>query len=271
MQGEVMFGDFADVMLSSGDDDMRDLAQRLSPFYGKGPNAGFFDGKTAFDLSRKRIICWECGELFSAGKQLVGGILGAIFQMINVYSQSSAGGKREKCVIIDEFGEFMVSPMVATFTDRTLRQGRKHRLAMTVATQRVSDLAEGEARRLLEMFQFTIVGMQPPTVIARLDELLGFSPEQQVQAASVITAKGLFSEFLMVYGGMGVSEVMRNIAPPMLYWCFTSDGADKALREDRRKHYQLQGYDSQEALVKALVECAKEYPNGVAYAKKVSV
>ncbi len=267
IQHEVLFRDFAEQLRVMPD--MDDLLRRLGPYYGKGVYAGFFDGPTQFDLSSKRILCWECGELFSAGEHLVGAVLGAIFQMINIFSQSAAGGRYEKLAIIDEFYEFNKSPVVTDFVETTLRQGRKHRLAIGIATQSATDIAEGPARKLLELIQFTVIGMQKAEVVARLGELMRFTPEQAYLAASCITEKGLFSEFMLVNNDLGVCEVQRIIAPPLLYWAFTTDGADREIRDQRRKELQLTGLDAQEALIAALVECAQQYPKGVSRGRKV--
>lgn len=271
LQEEVLFSQLAAELRDAKDPEMDKLADALSPYYGDGAYAGFFDRPSAYKLDKHRFVVWDFTQLFAAkDMKLIGAMLGAITQQVNAYCLSPRSGQFRKMLIIDELRRFQDIYITDPFIDEILRQGRKFGFGVGLGTQSINDVAHA-SRALLEHIQFLLIGAQQESVIQEMKDTLKFNVVQRSRAASVITEKGVWAEFMLVNKRMKICEIMRVMIPPFLYWMFTTDKEDKPERDAAKRKFALEGYKPRDATLRALKHCAELYPRGKSYDRKAKL
>lgn len=137
------------------------------------------------------------------------------------------------------------------------------------SSQLVSDFTSSDhGRVVLSGSQHRVLLRQPPDVVATLDQALNWTPEQQGLMYSVVSCKGMFSEALIDIPNQGICDVARFVPTPYAYWIFTTAPEDVKQRDIKRNEYRAQGLHADEALDRALQECAARWPHGFAAGEK---
>lgn len=273
IQYEVTFSDFIAALKEHRQEDVtREILPRLSPYYGDGPESGYFDGQTQYELSGKRLVGFELKELASAGPHLLAAVVGTIMQMLILYCQSENnddGGPRayRKAIFIDEAWELIDIPMVGGLIINAIKTMRKHNTAVVPITQRILELAESEnGRKILTSVQHRFILKQDPGDIVRFADVLNWTPERLQLMATVHASRtrGLYSEVLVDIPSQNVFEVARFVPTPYFYWLATTAADDHNVRTAIQDGYRAQ-HSSYRSLTLALEECAKKYPHGTSF------
>lgn len=229
-----------------------DLALCLEMFAGEGPYAGFFDRPCAVDFSRPLVV-FELGDI-ARRADVASVLLMALIRKITEF----CGARRDlrKYLVIDEAWTLLKSDTTARFLEDVLRTYRKLNSAAVLVTQQVGDFAgrTGEAIRANAPNRLFL--RQTPETVLSMERLLDLSPEEKRLLGGLVTAKGRFSEILVL--GPGTRGVARLVPDPLSYWVTTSDPQDNAWLAGELSR---NGGD----LRRALHEAASRHPNGVAW------
>ncbi|MCX8013155.1 MAG: TraC family protein [Rectinema sp.] len=263
-QAEVFLSDIARELLYMGDDRAASVGARLEPYVGKGVFAGFFDGRTDFKISGKRIVCWEIEELASAGQHLLGAVVGSLLQTLILYGQTEEGRQVQKIVILEEFWQLLESDMIAEQVINMYRTARKFNTGVLCISQLISDFASSKnGRRILDQANYRFILLQPANVVAETPETLRFTPEQEALLATVTSQRGLFSEIFWQRIDSNECDVMRLVPNPYFYWVATTHPLEVRARERLIKEIALEVRDRREATRLALEKLSREYPHGI--------
>ena len=113
--------------------------------------------------------------------------------------------------------------------------------------------------------QHLFIGPQLDSTIRDMKDTLGFNSVQRARVSSLAGRKGVFSEFILYIPRTRTFEKIRVILTNFTYWMFTTDPPDKELRKTLKQKYALEVQHPRDAMVRAIRECARLYPNGIAY------
>ena len=128
--------------------------------------------------------------------------------------------------MIDEAWSLLQSAATARFIEEALRTYRKFNAAAVMVTQQVSDFAGAAGTAIRANAPNRIFLRQTSETVIAMETLFELSPEVKEAIASLVTAKGRFSEcFIETPACKGVA---RLVPSPGLYTVFSTDGEDRA-------------------------------------------
>jgi conjugal transfer ATP-binding protein TraC len=230
--------------------DMDRLVLSLKPFVGNGAYAGFFDGPSQIDFARGFTV-FEMGEI-AKRHEVAPSILMAIMHNVAAFCGAPSNLERKKYFVIDEAWSLLKSPATARFLEDVLRTYRKLNAAAILVTQQVSDFAGPTGEAIRANAPNRIFLRQTSETVLAMEKLFELSPEVKEAIASLVTAKGRFSEmFIETSVGRGVA---RLVPSPELYTAFSTDGDDRARLMARVKEKEQEG--AAEPLLEAIRELA---------------
>jgi conjugal transfer ATP-binding protein TraC len=232
--------------------DMDRLVLSLKPFVGNGAYAGFFDGPSQIDFTRGFTV-FELGEI-AKRHEVAPSILMAIMHNVAGFCGAPANLERKKYFVIDEAWSLLKSPATARFLEDVLRTYRKLNAAAVMVTQQVTDFAGPTGEAIRANAPNRVFLRQTSETVLAMEKLFELSPEVKEAIASLVTAKGRFSEmFIETSLGRGVA---RLVPSPELYTAFSTDGDDRARLMGRVSQKQKEG--TPEPLLEAIRELSLE-------------
>lgn len=164
----------------------------------------------------------------------------------------------KKRIILDEAWQLLKSNAAAGFMEYCARTLRKTGSGITFITQGVEEIVEspiGPAIMNNTATKFILLQRGDSEI---LKNALKLNAQELNLIFSLEQRKGEFSEGFMIEGDH--RQVIRIYPSPFEYWLSTSDSNDnRHIQELREKGLTL---------VEAIESAAKEYPNGIAQAKK---
>ncbi len=255
---EVFLGEIHDALLTLKAEHpvAKDLAVCLSDYVKDGPYARLFDGPNEIDFTNPLVAVDLAGAAIEKAVQsvLVMGLMYGIAQAAKAWITE------DKYLLIDEAWTLLKSPSVQEFIENVARTARKHRLALVVLSQQITDL-DGEAgRAILAQMSTKVCLYQDPDAIPAAARLLQLGSRATDLFKTLRTVPGMYSEiFLKTPYGSGVA---RLVLDPLTYWIMTSDVGDRKLLDGLIEKAQARGLSGREALRQALLEAALRYPHG---------
>lgn len=204
--------------------DMDRLLLSLKPFVGNGAYAGYFDGPSEIDFTRSFTV-FELGEL-AKRQEVASSVLLAIIQNVGAFFSAPQNLGRKKYLVIDEAWSLLKTAATAKFLEDVLRTYRKLNAAAVLVTQQVTDFAGPTGEAIRANAPNRIFLRQTSETVLAMEKLFELTPEVKDAIASLVTAKGRFSEmFIEGSNGRGVA---RLVPSPELYTAFSTDGDDRA-------------------------------------------
>lgn len=164
----------------------------------------------------------------------------------------------KKRIILDEAWQLLKSNAAAGFMEYCARTLRKTGSGITFITQGVEEIVEspiGPAIMNNTATKFILLQRGDSEI---LKNALKLNTQELNLIFSLEQRKGEFSEGFMIEGDH--RQVIRIYPSPFEYWLSTSDANDNRHIQELR--------DKGLTLVEAIESAAKEYPNGIAQAKK---
>jgi type IV secretory pathway VirB4 component len=250
-----------------------DIARRLESYVGKGAMAGFFDGKTSYDMNA-RLVCWETAELAASGPHLLAAVVGAMIQKVLNHVQEPSRRGNQRMLVLEEFWQLLKVDLVAETVENMYRTSRKFGLAVGIVTQSIEDLtgppgASGPefkiGQAIINAANHRMILMQPQNIIANTERTLAWPMEKRWMLSTVRSKKDAFSEIMYECNDTGMCDVMRLIPYPFLMWMSTT--ANDAVRYRDRTMREILAEDKTktptEALAMAIERCSKQFPNGM--------
>lgn len=260
---EVFLSDVQDALLGLAPEHpaAKDLAVSLSDYVKDGPYARIFDGPNEIDFTNPLVAIDLAGAALEKPVQSV--LVMAL--MYGIAQASKAWVTEDKYLLVDEAWALLKSPSVRGFIENLARTARKHRLALVILSQQITDL-DGEAgRAILAQMSYKICLYQDPDAIPAAARLLELGFRETDLFRTLKTIPGLYSELFMKtpYG----SGVARLVLDPWSYWVTTSDTGDRKILDALIEKAKRRGTAGREAVRQALREAALAYPHGAPTAK----
>jgi len=200
------------------------LVLSLKPFVGNGAYAGFFDGPNEIDFTRPFTV-FEMGEI-AKRREIASSLLMAIMYNAASFCGAPENLARRKYLVIDEAWSLLQSPATAQFIEEALRTYRKLNAAAVMVTQQVSDFTGLAGTAIRANAPNRVFLRQTSETVLAMEKLFELSFEVKEAIASLVTAKGRFSEmFIETPSARGIA---RLVPSRELYTAFSTDGDDRA-------------------------------------------
>lgn len=236
LQSLVTFNDWGrilDAMATANTEGAADLQKRLNAYYGRGVKSAYFDGPTAFDLS-KRLISFELDGL-DADKHLKSVTISVLLHVLTQHFKTPGQRGKPRMLLIEEIHRHWADPVVGKELSIVWREGRKLGFAAIGVTQTFAEFGDNPiARSLLAQSpnRFLFYQEDSPETMAAATKLLGLKPAEIEWFRSISYKKGVYSEFLWQHSQreLGVLEAFLFLPSPYHYWASTTDPADTMLR-----------------------------------------
>ncbi len=204
--------------------DLDRLVLSLKPFVGNGSYAGFFDGPSEVDF-RCPFTVFELAEI-AKRKEVAPSVLMAILESVATFFAAPENLHLKKYLPVDEAWSLMKSQATAHFLEDVLRTFRKLNAAAVLVTQQVSDFAGAAGEAIRANAPNRIFLRQTSETVLAMEKLFELPAEVKEAIASLVTAKGRFSE--MFVETPAVRGIARLVPSPELYTAFSTDGDDRA-------------------------------------------
>ena len=232
--------------------DLDRLVLSLKPFVGNGSYAGFFDGPSEVDF-RSPFTVFELAEI-AKRKEVAPSLLMTILESVAGFFGAPENLHLRKYLPVDEAWSLLQSPATAQFLEEVLRTFRKLNAAAVLVTQQVSDFAGPAGEAIRANAPNRIFLRQTPETVLAMEKLFGLSPPVKEALASLVTAKGRFSEMLIETPA--ARGIARLVPSPELYTAFSTDGDDRARL--RRLMEEKRSAGTAEPLLRAIRELAAD-------------
>jgi conjugal transfer ATP-binding protein TraC len=257
--GEVFLSDVYRALLEEARTGPRSLAQELDrlvlslkPFVGNGAYAGFFDGPNEIDFKRPFTV-FEMGEI-AKRREIAPGLLMAIMYNAAAFCGAPENLAQKKYLVIDEAWSLLQSPATARFIEEALRTYRKLNAAAVMVTQQVSDFTGMAGTAIRANAPNRVFLRQTSETVLAMEKLFELSSEVKEAIASLVTAKGRFSEmFIETPSARGIA---RLVPSRELYTAFSTDG------DDRAKLMRLVAQKEKSGVPDALLQAIREIALG---------
>jgi len=251
-----ILSDLAEKLNKSSEDKMKNIGKMLYMWTGDRPFGRLLDGLGS--LRTDASICTFDLKGLSSHPDLQSVMILILTDFI--LNQVEGDKTSRKRIILDEAWELLKSPAAASFMEYCARTLRKTGSGITFITQGVEEIVAspiGAAILNNTATKFIMLQRGDTKVLAQTLKL----NQQEVNLIhSLEQRKGTFSEGFLIEGDH--RQVVRVYPSPTEYWLSTSDAQDNAHIESLKS----QGLNLSEAIKQA----ARQYPNGVAQAKKES-
>lgn len=228
--------------------DLDRLVLSLKPFVGNGSYAGFFDGPSEVDF-RCPFTVFELAEI-AKRKEVAPAILMATLESVATFFGAPENLHLKKYLPVDEAWSLLKSPTTAHFLEDVLRTFRKLNAAAVLVTQQVSDFAGPAGEAIRANAPNRIFLRQTAETVLAMEKLFELSAEVKGAIASLVTAKGRFSE--MFIETPAVRGIARLVPSPELYTAFSTDG------DDRAKLMRLMAEKERQGMPEPLLEAIRE-------------
>jgi hypothetical protein len=203
------------------------LALRLTPFYGRGPFAGFLDGPNAFALD-DRLTVFELSQLNQA-PELQSVLSLVLMQQLANHFSHPVRARRRKYLFNDEVWALLQHPASARVLVEIARTFRKRRTSAIFISQHGRDFlgAAGEAIKGLAGIRYFL--QQEADEIELMRELFDLS-EAEVSVIKTVRRHSGWSElYVRIPNHQG--GVVRIVPDPYLRYMATQDLAEQDERE----------------------------------------
>ena len=238
---------------SNKDYEFKKLAQfNLSPWCKGGQYEAFMSGKSEIDLNN-RLVVFELGHI-KDDMRLTNIFLLSMFFFIN--NEIYRGDRSVKKIVVwDEAWRFADNEAVLGFIEGGAREYRKFNGSLIFITQGISDLLKNSVTKTLKNnSEYLFLFWQPPEEWERMfkdKDIYLTEYEKNIYRDTIRTVKGKYSEMLVISRSMG-RGILRLVLPKMLYWAYTTNAQEVALRN---KFYKETG-DIVEAIKKCIEHSA---------------
>ena len=235
------------------DYEFKKLAQfNLSPWCKGGQYEAFMSGKSEIDLNN-RLVVFELGHI-KDDMRLTNIFLLSMFFFIN--NEIYRGDRSVKKIVVwDEAWRFADNEAVLGFIEGGAREYRKFNGSLIFITQGISDLLKNSVTKTLKNnSEYLFLFWQPPEEWERMfkdKDIYLTEYEKNIYRDTIRTVKGKYSEMLVISRSMG-RGILRLVLPKMLYWAYTTNAQEVALRN---KFYKETG-DIVEAIKKCIEHSA---------------
>ncbi len=226
----------------------------LSPWCKGGQYEKFMSGKSDIDLNNDLVV-FELGAI-KDDTVLTNVLLLSLFYFINIEIYQ---GDRDtkKLVIWDEAWRFIGNQAVLKFIEQGAREYRKFNGSLVFITQSISDLLRNDVTKVLKNnSEYLFIFWEPPEEWERMvkDKDIFISDyEKEIYRDTLRTVKGKYSEVLVISRSTG-RGILRLVLPKELYWIYTTDAKEVALRT---KYYNQTG-----DILKAVQMCIEARERG---------
>lgn len=231
-----------DIIADKNDDyEFRKLSDyNLSPWCKGGQYEDFMTGRSEIDLSNDLVV-FELGDI-KDDIRLTNVFLLSMFFFIN--NEIYRGDRDTKKIVVwDEAWRFADNKGVLGFIEGGAREYRKFNGSLIFITQGISDLLKNDVTKTLKNnSEYLFIFWQPPEEWERMfkDKDVYLSEyEKDIYRDTIKTIKGKYSEMLVISRSMG-RGILRLVLPPELYWVYTTNAQEVALRN---KYFKETGGD----------------------------
>ena len=202
----------------------------LSPWCRGGQYSQFMSGRSEIYLDNDLMV-FELGAI-KDDRNLTNVVLLSMFYFINKEIYQGDRTTR-KLVIWDEAWRFAGNTAVLKFIEQGAREYRKFNASLVFITQSVSDLLMNDVTRILKNnSEYLFIFWEPPEEwerIAKDKDIYISDYEKDIYRETIKTVKGRYSEVLVISRSTG-RGVLRLVLPEDLYWIYTTDAREVALR-----------------------------------------
>lgn len=229
-----------------------------------GKYGSFTDGQSTIVLD-KNVICFDLKGLDTYPE-----LQSVMFIIVTnfVWGKIMQEKQRRKFVIFDECWKLLNSPEAAQFIAECYRTFRKYGSSAISVTQSLNDFLGGKLEHAILGNTQTrfILRQNSQQAIKQIVEYFNFNEQEENLINNLRIRKGEFSQvfFSQTKQLRKISGVFTIIPTPLEYWLATTDA------EDVRFFEQIRNKDKTQHLWQSLLDCAKEYPAGVAYSRQQS-
>jgi type IV secretory system conjugative DNA transfer VirD4/TraG family protein/LAGLIDADG DNA endonuclease family protein len=258
---EATLSPFIDEVLKTGDfspDDKqahglaRELARKLTMFYGRGPYAGFVDGSNTLTLDNALTVV-ELSRL-SHAPDLQSSLLFALMHLLTQFYTAPEQQRRTKFFIADETWALLRHQATAGVLEEIGRTYRKLRTSAIFLSQQPSDFDSPAGRVLQKNAPAKLFLQQDPQELADIQTLFKLADSEVALFAHVRKHAAWSSGYLQLPGKTG--GLVRLVPDAYTRWLVSQDDREKAVREQA---ILRQGGHVREAV--ALL--AQQYPHGL--------
>ena len=216
---------------SNKDYDFKKLAHfNLSPWCKGGQYSQFMTGKSEVNFDNDLIV-FELGAV-KDDKVLTNVLLLSMFYFIN--KEIYQGDRNiKKLVVWDEAWRFARNTAVLQFIEQGAREYRKFNGSLVFITQSIGDLLINDVTKILKNnSEYLFIFWEPQEEwerIAKDKDIYISDYEKDIYRDTIKTIKGKYSEVLVISRSSG-RGILRLVLPEVLYWIYTTDAKEVALR-----------------------------------------
>jgi conjugal transfer ATP-binding protein TraC len=230
----------------------RELARKLSLFYGRGPYAGFVDGPNTLTLDRALTVV-ELSQLEHA-PDLQGCVLFALMHLLTQFFAAPDRLQQAKYFIADETWALLRHAATAGVMEAIARTYRKLRTSAIFLSQRPSDFETPAGAVLKGNAAVKLFLTQDADEMAMVQQVFRLSDTEGALLGQVHKHAGWSSAYLYVTGQAG--GLVRLVPDAYTRWLVSQETHERALREQALAEA---GGD----LRAAVTRLAQRYPQGL--------
>jgi type IV secretory pathway VirB4 component len=228
------------------------LARKLTPFYGDGPYAGFFDGANTFTLDQALTVV-ELSRLREA-PDLQAAVMFVLMHQLTVFFADPARQGQRKYLISDEAWALLQHDASARVLEEIARTFRKLQTCAVFVSQQGSDFASPAGKAIRDNAGALFLFQQNPEEVELMRTLFDLTDQEVALCKTVRRRAGWSEAYLRLPDQAG--GIIRLVPDAFLRWGATQHPAERALRAQT---IQAMGGD----LRRAVSHLATQYPDGL--------
>jgi hypothetical protein len=229
----------------------RELARKLSMFYGRGHLAGFVDGPNQLTIHPTLTVVELSG--ISDAEDLQALTLFSLMHLMKGHFQDPARLGTQKYFACDETAFALKHPATAEPLEEISRTYRKLNTSTIFLSQYATDFNTPVGKILRKGSPTTFYLQQEAEELDDMQEIWRLTPVERALGGQARRHKGWSSAFLRLAGGEG--GLVHIVPDAFTYWMGTQEPVERTLREETRARY---GGD----LRAAVAWLAQHYPEG---------
>lgn len=271
---EVILSDLYNALEADSDPESKRLALRLRNYTVHGTYGKLFDGPLSISWDNPFIV-FETGSMAASPAMDV--VMLLLFAQIDMRCKRDEYRHLKKYVVVDEAWAVLAKKHLASALGGFARELRKYGGSLTLMSQGFGDFAnlvnaEGNTDDgIMANMRHFIFLTAAYSDVSLATKMLSLNETDVSLWESCISVRPYFQEFFYFMrptAGGGKSGKVRLYSSPLLYWMGSAHADDFVVREKLVKELIQSGIPAERARREAAKRLAKEYPYGVAYAKK---